>query len=77
MYTNLRMCINLCGLFKIKGNFVEEQYWNYLTHTRGGRIREFNTFSRSIIPKGNVMSLVEFELAYLEAAVQQFSHCAI
>ena len=40
----------------------------------GGGIREFNIFPKGISPKVNVIAQLEFELIYLEAAVQHFNH---
>ena len=39
-------------------------------------IRGFNTFSKCIYPKVNMIALQGFELAYLKVAVQYFDHYA-
>ena len=39
-------------------------------------IRRFITFPKGISTKGNVISRLEFELAYFETTVQHFSHYA-
>ena len=44
----------------------------YLTKAVG--YKGINTFPKIISPKVNVITWLEFELAYFEAAVQHFTH---
>ena len=60
--------INLCRLFNAK----EEQYWCYLTHS--WEDKGVHTFPNGICPKVNIITRLEFELAYCDSAVHRFNH---
>ena len=58
------------GSFNAKALFVKEQQWYYLNYSLGDK--GVHDFPINIRPKVNVIALLEFELAYFKAAVQQF-----
>ena len=67
--------IYIRGLFNTETILVEAQQWYYLTHGySGGGDKEVHTFPKGINSKVNVIARVEFELTYLEAALQPRSH---
>ena len=49
----------------------KQQY--YLTHSWGDK--KFHTFLKSISPKVNIITLLEFKLTYFKAAILYFRHC--
>ena len=64
------MAIKLHGLFNAKAIFIEEQQWY-------SGDKEIHTFLKGIRLKVNLIVWLEFELAYFEAAIQQFIHYAV
>ena len=55
-----------------KAILLEEQQWYYLTHS--WEDKQVLTFPNVICPKVNVLTRMEFELAYYDSAVQRFKH---
>ena len=62
--------INHNGLFNARAFLIQEQ--QYLTHC--WMDNEVHTFANSTNPKVNVIARLEFDLAYFEGGVQNFSH---
>ena len=59
-------------LFNAKAILLEEQWWNYLTHS--WEDKGFHTFPKGICPKMNVIARLEFELVYYDSVVHRFNH---
>ena len=55
-----------------KAILLEEQQWNYLTHS--WEDKGVHTFLKGICPKGNVIARLEYELAYYDSSVHRFNH---
>ena len=64
--------INIRGLFNAKDNLTEKLQWYYLIHS--WRDREVHAFPKDVSPKMNEIEPLEFELAYLEPAIQRVSY---
>ena len=62
----------LFRLFNAKSILLEEQQWYYLTHS--WEDKGVHTFPKGICPKVNVITRLEYELAYYESAVHCFNH---
>ena len=58
-------------LFNTKAILIEEQLWDYLTHS--WEDKGVHTFSKGICPKANVIAWLEFELVYYDSAVHRFN----
>ena len=62
----------LFRLFNAKAILLEEQLWNYLTHT--WEDKGVHTFPKGICPKVKVIARLEYELAFYDSAVHRFNH---
>ena len=67
------MAYQLCfRLFNAKAILLEEQYWDYLTHS--WEDKGVHTFPKGICLKVNVIVRLEYELVYYDSAVHRFNH---
>ena len=64
--------MNFCGQSHTKANLAEGQQGYYFTYSREDK--EVHTFPNGICTKVEIIVLLEFEVAYFEAAVLHFSH---
>ena len=70
------LCFNgistLFRLFNAKAILLEEQFWYYSTHS--WEDKGVHTFPKGICQKVNIITRLEYELAYYNSAVHRFNH---